>query len=169
MPNERTSCSGQCCERFPLTIASSGVETIEYLRSGEGAFSGEYEEGTFVADMLIPIQGPLRGEKILAGVPFPGGPPGVHGWPTFTCKHLGPTGCMVYAQRPNICRRHGVTTNCDYKNDDTCTIKTVPWLLSAETLTRPRKGDAQGKLVPRLEVSCGPLLKEESREHTTTA
>jgi len=161
VPNEKTSCSGQCCERFPLSIAPTGRDTIEALRNKGHWGRPTWEESEFIANMLIPFQGPIRSEQSLADIPWAQRSPSEHHLPEFTCKHLGPTGCTVYDHRPNICRRHGVTASCDHQRDKTCTLDPEPWLIPPDTLTRPRKGDEQGTLVPQIEMG-EPMLKWES-------
>ncbi len=84
-------CTGACCRRMVISKAGD-VWTREQIEKGA-------TDGIFIADMLLPIQGPQQEG---------GAEPGT----VFTCRHFDGHNCTVYEMRPRMCRAHGREDEC---------------------------------------------------------
>lgn len=111
-------CTGACCRSFPLSFDPllTGVEVIAALRGAQQrdehgepklGLDGEplmwnLTEGAAIADMVLPLYGPY--------------PKDAKAQARFTCRHFDGSNCTNYENRPDLCRDHGVISNCHEPN-----------------------------------------------------
>jgi len=106
-------CTGACCREFVLSGIGHTPEEIDaHLRA-------RAIEGTFIADMIIPLR-PVEAGTLLPNGSISGDPPLGGGW-IFTCRHFDEAAgnCTAYALRPRMCRSYPYGSRCEH--GDRCT------------------------------------------------
>ena len=102
-------CIGACCKGFTIYDPKTN-EPHTYSSILERA--DKIEDGVFIADMVVPIYGPLE----------------IDGKPGFNCRHHLPNGdCGIYDKRPGMCSRHGLTVGCDMPDCPLASSKIATW------------------------------------------